>query len=123
MRDFLIERGIRPEEAALAVIYPDDVTVLTAVVVADAQRMFEIDLEYPAGVDKGMAMSESRIASWRDDAARIVLENRDFVQAALDVLSRGGCMRELRLVARFFLRISRWVLYRIRWAVSYPSHP
>jgi hypothetical protein len=90
VRDFLIERGIRPEEAALAVIYPDDVTVLTAVVVADAQRMFEIDLEYPAGVDKAMAMSQPRIESWRDDAARIALENRDFVQAALDVLSRGG---------------------------------
>jgi len=37
-----------------------------------------------------MAMSQSRIESWRDDAARIALENRDFVQAALYVLSRGG---------------------------------
>ena len=47
LREFLDEHGMKPAEVALAVIYPDDVSQLVAIVVQSRSRMFEILLDYP----------------------------------------------------------------------------
>jgi hypothetical protein len=54
--EFLDERGIRPTEIVLAVIYPDDVSQLVAVVVQSRSRMFEILLDYPRGLELSLSM-------------------------------------------------------------------
>ena len=93
LREFLDEQGIRPTEVALAVIYPDDVSLLVAVVVQSRSRMFEILLDYPRGLDLSLAMSEATVSSSDHDAERIFNENVEWVEAALTVLadeSEGG---------------------------------
>lgn len=93
LREFLDEQGIRPTEAALAVIYPDDVSQLVAVVVQSRSRMFEILLDYPRGLDLSLAMSEATVSSSDHDAERIFNENVEWIKAALTVLadeSEGG---------------------------------
>ena len=90
LREFLDEQGIRPTEVALAVIYPDDVAQLLAVVVQSSSRMFEIQLDYPRSLDHRLAMSEATVSSSDDDAERIFNENVEWVKAALRVLADDG---------------------------------
>jgi len=90
LREFLDEQGIRPTEVALAVIYPDDVSELVAVVVQSRSRMFEILLDYPRGLDLSLAMSEATVSSSDHDAERIFNENVEWVEAALRVLADEG---------------------------------
>jgi hypothetical protein len=47
LRETLLSQGIDPAQAAVAVIYPDDVTILVAVVVT-ADRMLRVDIDYLA---------------------------------------------------------------------------
>jgi hypothetical protein len=93
LREFLDKQGIRPTEVALAVIYPDDVSQLVAIVVQSRSRMIEILLDYPRGLDLSLAMSEATVSSSDHDAERIFNENVEWVEAALTVLadeSEGG---------------------------------
>jgi hypothetical protein len=84
---YVEERDIRPAESALAVIYPDDVARLVAVVVASRSRMLELEIDYPRTLDHASAMSEGTVVSSDDDAQRILEENGDWVEAALDLLA------------------------------------
>jgi len=90
LREFLDEQGIPPADAALAVIYPDDVSLLVAVVVQSRSRMLEIELDYPRGLDRSLAMSEATVSSSDHDAERIFNENVEWVEAALRVLADEG---------------------------------
>jgi phage I-like protein len=90
LREFLDEQGIRPTDVALAVINPDDVSELVAVVVQSRSRMFEILLDYPRGLDLSLAMSEATVSSSDHDAERIFNENVEWVEAALRVLADEG---------------------------------
>jgi hypothetical protein len=47
LRETLLAQGTDPAQAAVAVIYPDDVTILVAVVVT-ADRMLRVDIDYRA---------------------------------------------------------------------------
>ena len=71
-------------------LYPDDVAILVGVVVARDGRMWEVELEFPAGLANELQMSESHVVSWRDDVERIARQNKDYVRAAVALLSEGG---------------------------------
>jgi hypothetical protein len=86
LREFLKARGIDPARAALAVLYPDDVRGLVAVIVVSIDRMFEVDIDYPEGIGLAEAMEHGEIVDWRDDAAAIRNENQQFVDMALELL-------------------------------------
>lgn len=51
LREFLKARGIDPSRAALAVLYPDDVRELVTVIVVSIDHMFEVEIDYPEGID------------------------------------------------------------------------
>jgi hypothetical protein len=87
LRDFLTARNIGPAKAAFAVLYPDDVRELLAVLVVSSDRMFEVGLEWPEGVRMGAAMDHALITEWEDDAALVRRENQPFVDIALDLLA------------------------------------
>jgi hypothetical protein len=87
LRDFLTERDIDPAKAALAVLYPDDVRQLLAVLVVSSDRMFEVELEWPEDVRMGAAMDHALITWWQDDAAMIKAQNQPFVDHALELLA------------------------------------
>ena len=86
MRETLLSQGIDPAKAAVAVIYPDDVTILVAVVVT-ADRMLRVDIDYPVGIDRSEAMDHGQVASWEDDVAVIGAEEQPFVDLALELLA------------------------------------
>lgn len=71
VRDFLTARGVDPAQAAVAILYPDDVRQLVAIVVAAPDRMFMLDIEYPEGVDRAAAMDHGEVIGWEDDAETI----------------------------------------------------
>jgi hypothetical protein len=60
VREFLKVRGIDPSRAALAVLYPDDVRELVAVIVVSIDRMFEVDIDYPEGIGLAEVMEHGR---------------------------------------------------------------
>lgn len=87
VRDFLTDRRVDPAQAALAILYPDDVRTLVAIVVVSADRMFALDIEYPKGVDDAAAMDHGQVVGWEDDVATIRRENQPFADIALQLLS------------------------------------
>jgi len=85
LRETLLSQGIDPAQAAVAVIYPDDVTILVAVVVT-VDRMLRVDIDY-LGIDPSEAMDHGHVESWEDDAAVIGAEEQPFVDLALELLA------------------------------------
>ena len=85
LRETLLAQGTDPAQAAVAVIYPDDVTILVAVVVT-ADRMLRVDIDY-WGIDRSEAMDHGQLVSWEDDAAVIGAEEQPFVDLALELLA------------------------------------
>jgi hypothetical protein len=71
----------------VALIYPDDVSLLIVVLVASPVRLFTLDILYPLEVDPAEVMNHGEVVAWEDDAATIRQENQRFVDIALDVLA------------------------------------
>jgi hypothetical protein len=57
---------------------------LVAVIVVSIDRMFEVEIDDPEGIDLAEAMEHGEIVGWRDDAAAIRHENQRFVDVALE---------------------------------------
>lgn len=93
MRETLLSQGIDPAQAFLAIVYPDDVATLVAVVVASSDQMLRVDIDYSVGIeDYGEAMNRGHVVSWENDVAVIRSEERKVVDIALELLtseSRG----------------------------------
>jgi hypothetical protein len=83
LRETLLSQGIDPAQAAVAVIFPDDVTILVAVVVT-ADRMLRVDIDY-LGIDRSEAMDHGHVESWEDDV--VVIGADPFVDLALELLA------------------------------------
>jgi hypothetical protein len=86
LREFLKARGIDPSRAALAVLYPDDVRELVAVIVVSIDHMFEVEIDYPEESISPKPMEHGEIVGWRDDTPAIRHENQRFVDVALELL-------------------------------------
>ena len=87
LRETLLSQGIEPSQAAVAVVYPDDVTLLMAVVVASSDRMLRAEIVYPEGTERSEGMDHGRVVSWEDDVALIRVEEQPFVDLALELLA------------------------------------
>jgi hypothetical protein len=90
LRETLQSQGVEPAQAAVAVIYPDDVTILEAVVVASADRMVRAEVDYPVATDHSEAMDHGHVVSWEDDSVVIRAEEQPFVDLALELLTSGS---------------------------------
>lgn len=86
LRQLLPERGIDPESAVLAILFPDDVRLHYGVVVDRDGRVFEFDLDYSGG-----AIGDAAFRNWTDVSSTFRETTfDDYVEAALEIVTAGG---------------------------------
>ena len=92
VREELIKRGIRPEDAALATVGPDERTQEIGYLVTRDERFFEFTLDFePDDPEEKLDPSLGRIVDWSERPLADLSDlTGDYARAAMRVLKQEG---------------------------------